>query len=130
LPCANYRQGEAPPRVLVPGAGLGRLCVEAAAAGFETQGNEFSYFMLLTAAFMLNSTVCAEQWTVHPWLHMTCNNQSDADQLRGVAVPDVVPGSVVPPGLLSMCAGDFAVRGEGAVSCAMLCAGPGCQAVL
>jgi hypothetical protein len=95
--------------VLLPGAGLGRLCVEVAAAGWEAQGNEFSYFMLLSAAFMLNATVRAQQWTVHPWLHMTCNNVSDADQLRGVAVPDMVPGHVVPPGMLSMCAGDFAV---------------------
>ncbi len=36
-----------PPRVLVPGAGLARLCVEVAALGYEAQGNEFSYFMLL-----------------------------------------------------------------------------------
>lgn len=96
--------------MLLPGAGLGRLCVEVAAAGFEAQGNEFSYFMLITAAFMLNATACAEQWTIHPWVHLTCNNLSDADQLRGVAVPDVVPCQVVPPGTLSMCAGDFAVR--------------------
>jgi hypothetical protein len=110
LCCCPCRQGPSPPRVLLPGAGLGRLCVEVAAAGFEAQGNEFSYFMLITAAFMLNATACAEQWTVHPWVHLTCNNLSDADQLRGVAVPDVVPGEVVPPGMLSMCAGDFAVR--------------------
>jgi len=97
--------------VLLPGAGLGRLCVEVAAAGFEAQGNEFSYFMLLTAAFMLNSTACAEQWTIHPWVHLTCNNVTDADQLRGVSVPDVVPSSLVEPGMLSMCAGDFAVSG-------------------
>lgn len=108
FPC---RQGPRPPRVLLPGAGLGRLCVEVAAAGFEAQGNEFSYFMLLTAAFMLNSTACAEQWTIHPWVHLTCNNVTDADQLRGVSVPDVVPSSLVEPGMLSMCAGDFAVSG-------------------
>lgn len=96
--------------MLLPGAGLGRLCVEVAAAGFETQGNEFSYFMLLTAAFMLNSTACPNQWTIHPWVHLTCNNITDADQLRGVAVPDVVSSTVVPPGRLSMCAGDFTVR--------------------
>lgn len=95
--------------MLLPGAGLGRLCVRVAAAGFEAQGNEFSYFMLITAAFMLNATACVEQWTVHPWLHLTCNNLTDADQLRGVSVPDVVPADMVPPGMLSMCAGDFAV---------------------
>jgi carnosine N-methyltransferase len=83
--------------------------VEVAAAGFQAQGNEFSYFMLIGAAFMLNATACVEQWTIHPWLHLTCNNVADADQLRGVAVPDVVPSHMVPPGMLSMCAGDFAV---------------------
>jgi carnosine N-methyltransferase len=41
-------------RVLVPGAGLGRLAWEIARIGFETQGNEFSYFMLLTSNFILN----------------------------------------------------------------------------
>ena len=112
LPCPGClccRPGPDPPRVLLPGAGLGRLCVEVAAAGFEAQGNEFSYFMLLTAAFILNSTAVEEQWTIHPWVHLTCNNVTDVDQLRGVAVPDVVPSSRVPPGMLSMCAGDFAV---------------------
>lgn len=95
--------------MLLPGAGLGRLCVEVAAAGFEAQGNEFSYFMLLTAAFLLNSTGAAEQWTVHPWVHLTCNNVTNEDQLRGVTVPDVLPSSITPPGMLSMCAGDFVV---------------------
>eukprot|EP00878_Enallax_costatus_P031497 GHUV01034445.1.p1 GENE.GHUV01034445.1~~GHUV01034445.1.p1 ORF type:complete len:306 (+),score=71.38 GHUV01034445.1:288-1205(+) len=111
--CFSKWSGPTPPRVLLPGAGLGRLCVEVAAAGFEAQGNEFSYFMLLTAAFMLNNTSCAEQWTIHPWVHITCNNVSNEDQLRGVGVPDVVPSSMVPPGMLSMCAGDFVVRSRG-----------------
>lgn len=122
----SCRQGPDPPRVLLPGAGLGRLCVEVAAAGFEAQGNEFSYFMLITAAFMLNATACAEQWTIHPWAHLTCNNITDADQLRGVAVPDLVPSDVVPPGMLSMCAGDFAVR----ASWCWLCQVPGMHALL
>lgn len=32
---------ERPPRVLLPGAGLARLCCEVAALGYEAQGNEF-----------------------------------------------------------------------------------------
>ena len=43
-----------PPRVLVPGSGLGRLCVDLVAAGYAAQGNEFSYYMLLASAFALN----------------------------------------------------------------------------
>jgi peptidoglycan/LPS O-acetylase OafA/YrhL len=35
--------------VLVPGAGLGRLAFDIACAGFNSQGNEFSYYMLIGA---------------------------------------------------------------------------------
>ncbi len=66
------------------GAGLGRLCLELTNQGFEVQGNEFSYYMLLTSSFILNNTERAEQWTVFPWMHSNCNQKSIADQLRGV----------------------------------------------
>ncbi|GIL86828.1 hypothetical protein Vretifemale_15031 [Volvox reticuliferus] len=92
-----------PPRVLIPGAGLARLCVEVAALGYEAQGNEFSYFMLLASSFILNHTSERHQFTVHPWMHTNCNHLTDADQLRAVPVPDVLPGELVAgPGLLSM----------------------------
>jgi len=97
-----------PPRILVPGAGLGRLCLDIASLGFEVQGNEFSYFMLLCSSFVLNHTLEANQWTIFPWVHNSNNNISDEDQLRAVPVPEVCPYSLVPrAGLLSMCAGDF-----------------------
>eukprot|EP00195_Chlamydomonas_chlamydogama_P011198 CAMPEP_0202895146 /NCGR_PEP_ID=MMETSP1392-20130828/4405_1 /ASSEMBLY_ACC=CAM_ASM_000868 /TAXON_ID=225041 /ORGANISM="Chlamydomonas chlamydogama, Strain SAG 11-48b" /LENGTH=436 /DNA_ID=CAMNT_0049580059 /DNA_START=74 /DNA_END=1384 /DNA_ORIENTATION=- len=118
------RAADAPrPRVLVPGAGLGRLCCEVAGLGYEAQGNEFSYFMLLTSSFLLNCTAEAEQYTLYPWLHSNCNSLSDADQLRGVAVPDKHPTDIVAgPGLLSMCAGDFLeVYGTPAMAAAFDC---------
>ena len=68
------------------GAGLGRLCLELTNLGFEVQGNEFSYYMLLTSSFILNNTERAEQWTVFPWMHSNCNQKSIADQLRGVSL--------------------------------------------
>ena len=43
-------------KVLVPGAGLGRLVFEFAKEGYTAQGNEFSYFMLLISNYLLNST--------------------------------------------------------------------------
>ncbi|DBB03564.1 TPA: hypothetical protein ACH3X3_010907 [Trebouxia sp. C0006] len=102
------RNPDDPAKILVPGAGLGRLCLELTNQGFEVQGNEFSYYMLLTSSFILNNTERAEQWTVFPWMHSNCNQKSIADQLRGVAIPDVHPAALVQrPGLLSMCAGDF-----------------------
>ena len=56
----------------------------AGAQGFEAQGNEFSYYMLIASAFVLNGVDAARQWTVFPWAHSSCNQPSDADQLRPV----------------------------------------------
>ncbi|GBP71908.1 Carnosine N-methyltransferase [Eumeta japonica] len=41
-------------KVLVPGAGLGRLAWEVANHGYTCQGNEFSLFMLFASNFILN----------------------------------------------------------------------------
>lgn len=41
-------------KILVPGAGLGRLTYELACRGYECEGNEFSYFMLIASYFVLN----------------------------------------------------------------------------
>ena len=41
-------------KVLVPGAGLGRLAFEIAVLGFKAQGNEFSLHMLMVSNFILN----------------------------------------------------------------------------
>ena len=42
-------------KILVPGAGLGRLVFEFASMGYASQGNEFSYFMLIASDLMLNN---------------------------------------------------------------------------
>lgn len=41
-------------KILVPGAGLGRLAFEIARRGYTCQGNEFSLFMLFASNFVLN----------------------------------------------------------------------------
>ena len=41
--------------MLVPGAGLGRLAFDIACAGFNSQGNEFSYYMLIGALAAANA---------------------------------------------------------------------------
>lgn len=103
--------GAPPPNVLVPGCGLGRLCVEVAQLGMACQGCEHSFYMLLAASFVLNHLLEPEQLTIHPWLHSSSNHLRDADQLRGLAVPDQAAADMMAaPGLLSMVAGDFVVR--------------------
>ncbi|KAL9319508.1 hypothetical protein ACSQ67_011347 [Phaseolus vulgaris] len=48
------RSKKSPPACLVPGAGLGRLALEISCLGFISQGNEFSYYMMICSSFILN----------------------------------------------------------------------------
>ncbi|KAL0911094.1 hypothetical protein M5K25_019206 [Dendrobium thyrsiflorum] len=82
---------ERPPSCLVPGAGLGRLALEISCLGFVSQGNEFSYYMMICSSFILNQTQAANQWTIFPWIHSNCNSLSDDDQFRPVSFPDIQP---------------------------------------
>ncbi|KAK3138299.1 hypothetical protein QOZ80_5AG0367080 [Eleusine coracana subsp. coracana] len=101
------RNKQRPPSCLVPGAGLGRLALEISSLGFVSQGNEFSYYMLICSSFILNHTQEANEWTIYPWIHSNCNSLSDNDQLRAVKFPDIHPSSAGITEGFSMCAGDF-----------------------
>ncbi|KAJ0409387.1 hypothetical protein P43SY_002277 [Pythium insidiosum] len=99
-------------RVLIPGAGLGRLALEIAAKGYAAQGNEFSYQMLFASNFILNWASRADEFEIHPWIHNPSNAMSITDLLRPVSIPDVAPAEIL--GLdkgnqpdFSMCAGEF-----------------------
>lgn len=96
------------PRVLIPGAGLGRLCLDIAAAGFQAEGNEHSWYMLVASNFLLNCTSRREQLTVHPW-SANSNNQRSLDmQFRAVTFPDrLAADAPIQEGSLAMTAGDF-----------------------
>ena len=108
VPKDAMKEGRYPPRVLVPGAGLGRLVLECAARGFETEGNEYSYYMLLTSSFVLNQCQTAGQFEIHPWIHSNNNHTSDSNQTRAVPIPDLPASDAdMKPGNMSMCAGDF-----------------------
>ncbi|KAF6142038.1 hypothetical protein GIB67_038006 [Kingdonia uniflora] len=97
-----------PPCRLVPGAELRRLVLEISCLGFISQGNEFSYYMMICSSFILYQTDTAGEWTIYPWVHSNCNSLSDNDQLRPVSFPDILPTSAVIIGGFSMCGGDFA----------------------
>ncbi|CAI5724654.1 unnamed protein product [Peronospora destructor] len=102
-------------RVLLPGAGLGRLALEIASKGYSAQGNEFSYQMLFASNFILNWVTQPLEFEIHPWIHNPSNALTITDLLRPVAIPDVAPaellglnngGAATPPDF-SMCAGEF-----------------------
>ncbi|XP_059062488.1 carnosine N-methyltransferase [Achroia grisella] len=94
-------------KVLVPGAGLGRLAWEVAARGFTCQGNEFSLFMLFASNFILNRCPQVNKYTVHPWVHQYVNNVTCEHQLLAAMFPDVNPSGDRPNHNFSMTAGDF-----------------------
>lgn len=85
--------GAPPPRVCVPGAGVGRLALEICALGYSAQGNEFSLYMLLASDFILNSGIAtpAKPLSISPWLLETRNVQQAVDPVRIVSIPDVDP---------------------------------------
>lgn len=94
-------------KVLVPGAGLGRLTYEIAYRGFFCEGNEFSYFMLICANFILNKCLCDNQYTFYPYIHQTVNNFRTSDPSREAKFPDVSAIQNPPKGVMNMVAGDF-----------------------
>jgi carnosine N-methyltransferase len=98
-------------RVLVPGAGLGRLVFELCSAGFDAEGNEISYHQLLASSYILNHCPEEREHTVFPWVHSFSNHRSRANHLKSVKVPDVHPGSALGgvgnAGEMSMSASDF-----------------------
>ncbi|XP_063238385.1 carnosine N-methyltransferase [Bacillus rossius redtenbacheri] len=94
-------------KVLVPGAGLGRLAFEIARLGYNCQGNEFSLFMLFASNFVLNKCEQTNIHTVYPWVHQYVNNLRLGHQTKGVAFPDVNPSDLPREAQFSMIAGDF-----------------------
>lgn len=94
--------------VLVPGAGLGRLSFEIVRLGYKTQGNEYSYYMLITSDFILNKTFEAHQFKIYPFIHDFTNVYKLDDVFTEIAIPDVVPGDELSEDSdFSMVAGDF-----------------------
>ncbi|KAI9783114.1 MAG: hypothetical protein M1839_004283 [Geoglossum umbratile] len=82
-------------KVLIPGAGLGRLVFEVCRAGYTAEGNEISYHQLLASSFILNHTTGAHTLPLYPWAFSFSNHISRENQLQCVLVPDVHPGTVL-----------------------------------
>jgi carnosine N-methyltransferase len=94
-------------KVLNPGCGLGRLTWEIANMGFQSQGNEFSYHMLLASNLILNCTTKKEEFSIFPHIDQVANVWRFRDQCRKISVPDVFPRSLPENSNFSMVAGDF-----------------------
>jgi SAM-dependent methyltransferase len=82
-------------RVLVPGAGLGRLVFDICAAGYTAEGNEISYHQLLASSWMLNHSRGIRQHALYPFALHFSNLLSRKQQLQKVMIPDAHPASAM-----------------------------------
>ncbi|EUD65676.1 hypothetical protein C922_03924 [Plasmodium inui San Antonio 1] len=96
------------PKVLCPGSGLGRLPYEVAKKGYRSQGNEFSYFMLLASNFILNYYNEKDSLKIQPYCLNTLNRKKRDDHLKAVTVPDInTYNKAILSTDFSMCAGEL-----------------------
>lgn len=110
----RQRTGEQQLKVLVPGAGLGRLVFDLCLNGYVAEGNEISYHQLLASQYILNDCPKANHHTIFPWIHTFSNHRLRSNHLRSYPVPDIHPATALrerspdaPVGSMSMCAADF-----------------------
>ena len=80
-------------KVLVPGAGLGRLVFEICQLGFAVEGVEISWHMLIASSWVLNHTGPGKHFTLYPHAFNFQDNISREHQLLAVRVPDVHPST-------------------------------------
>jgi len=96
--------------VLVPGAGLGRLMYEIAKLGFKSQGNEFSYHMLLSSNYILNNTSKENEFFIQPLIHSFSNLINEEIPFKKIYIPDenLIENIIKSKyGEMSMVAGEF-----------------------
>lgn len=82
-------------KILVPGAGLGRLPFEICKAGYAVEGNEISYHQIILSNHILNHTTSTAQYPLYPWALGFSNHLRRSDQLQRVLIPDVHPGTAL-----------------------------------
>ena len=82
-------------KVLVPGAGLGRLMLDICLAGFNVEGNDLTHHSLLASSYILNGLRAGQQHDLYPWATNFANRISRRDQLQCVKIPDIHPGTAL-----------------------------------
>ncbi|GAB7360018.1 hypothetical protein MBLNU230_g7543t1 [Neophaeotheca triangularis] len=82
-------------KVLLPGAGLGRLLFDLCCAGYTVEGNEISYHQLIASNYILNETNSAGEHQLYPWALSFSNHLTRANQLKVEMIPDVHPATTL-----------------------------------
>jgi hypothetical protein len=107
-PTSNGRGTNGAIKVLCPGCGLGRLPFDLARLGYEAEGNEFSYHMLLGSHLVLNMCNKSNCFRIYPFIFCTGSRTEKLDHLREIRIPELCPMQVLQrDSALSMTAGEF-----------------------
>lgn len=99
-------------KILVPGAGLGRLLYEIGKLGFKAQGNEISFNMMLFYSYLFdnNNNLKKNEFVIQPFIHSLSNLFNFDTALKKIMIPDEnikEELSKSGTGELSMKGGDF-----------------------
>ncbi|KAK2765115.1 hypothetical protein FQN54_008814 [Arachnomyces sp. PD_36] len=99
------RTDENPVRILVPGAGVGRLAHDIAElGGFEVTANEWSSYMNLAYRYLTsNSSTTQLSTTIHPFIDWWSHQPSTSELHREISFPDVP----IDPLSVNLVEGDF-----------------------
>lgn len=90
--------GAKPPRVLCPGAQLGRLPFEVQSRGFECEACEARALLYFGSQFIRESCSTSEGHCIQPFVLGTCNRIKATDNVRSIPIPEVaVPSEALPP---------------------------------
>jgi len=100
-------RGAAPLRVLVPGAGMGRLAWEVARRGHRVEANDASPSMLVAAHALLSGAVARDALRFFPRIRCGAGALRRAPCLATSHAPDVAPAAARGGGNLTLQAGDF-----------------------
>lgn len=76
-------------KILIPGAGLGRLVFEYYLRGYTVEGNEISYHQLIAGNWALNHIKPSQQFDLYPFALEFSNVISRDHQLKSFKIPDI-----------------------------------------
>lgn len=74
--------------VLVPGVGTGRLIADLVHEGYQCEGNEYSFHMLVMSMYMLNSGQSTGSLSIYPFIHTNSHWKERKTMLKEIKIPD------------------------------------------
>ena len=81
-------------RVLVPGAGLGRLAYSIGEVGLSVEANDMSYHTLLARMYLFAGGMKVASKALYPWVLNFSNHISRQHHFQEVMIPDVNPSGI------------------------------------